>query len=234
MRVTDIGGSSPLVEVIYNEILRDAFISDELVSCDELRGGLLAGLGVLTAVMDDRGRPLAAAVGEWDPGSRVLLLAYIAVRRERRSEGLGGLLMGEIGGAWQQRYHPEMTLAEIEHPSAHRTDADRGDVLARLRFYERHGARALDLPYFQPSLRPGAERVHGMLLIALAPLPGNGTDGSVDSGPVRAFLTEYFLGCEGAVGTDPASQRLWQAVDRAGGIPLLPLSDPIALPLSRA
>ncbi|WP_328719124.1 GNAT family N-acetyltransferase [Streptomyces sp. NBC_00247] len=234
-RVVDVGDSSPLVGVIYDEILHGAFIPDELISCDRLRAILRDGLGVLTAVVDGEGRPLAAAVGEWDPGSRVLLLSYVAVRRESRSGGLGRLLMDEVRGAWQQRFRPEMTLAEIEHPAAHSGDEERGDAAARVRFYERLGARALDLPYFQPALRPGAERVYGMLLIALPPLPGGGgPDGPVDSAPVRAFLTAYFVESEGAVGTDPASARLWRAVDQAGGIALLPLSDPSALPLSHA
>ncbi|MEU2249451.1 GNAT family N-acetyltransferase [Streptomyces sp. NPDC019224] len=234
LRVVDVGHGSPLLETIYDDVIREAFIPDELISCDELRDLLRADQGVLTAVVDGTGAPLAAAVGEWDAGSGVLLLAYLAVRPEWRSSGLGGRLMGRVSGAWQRRYRPEMTLAEVEHPTAHRGDSRRGDAGARLRFYERHGARALGLPYFQPSLRPGAERVHGMLLVALAPLPDGGPDGPVEAGPVRAFLTEYFLSCEGAVGTDPASRRLWEAVERVGGIPLLPLNDPLDLPLSRA
>jgi GNAT superfamily N-acetyltransferase len=234
MRIVEVGSDSLLVGEIYSDLFLQAFNADELVSRDQLQAGLRGGLGILTAVLDRKGRPLAAAFGEWDPDSRVLLLSYIAVHREQRSMGLGGLLMGEIGGAWQDRYHPELTLAEIEHPLAHYRgpNPNHGDNFARMRFYGRHGARALDLPYFQPALRPGAERIYGMVLIALAPLSERERGGFVAAAPVRAFLTGYFLSCEGAVGTDSASRQLWQAVDHPGGIRLLPLDDPAALQVS--
>jgi len=209
-----------------------SFLPEELMSCEELRALMLKELCVVTALLDEHGRPSAAAVGEWDPDSKVLLLAYMAVRRDQRSGGLGGRLMAEVSGAWQGRYQPRLTLAEVEHPLAHRADPDRGDGMARLRFYARHGAQVLDVPYFQPSLRPGGKRVYGMLLIALPPLPDREPKGFIDSGPVRGFLTGYFLCCEGAVGTDPASRQLWRAVDHPGGIPLLALDDPAVLPLS--
>jgi GNAT superfamily N-acetyltransferase len=231
--VVEIDGDSPMVHVIHRDVFRRAFTPDELISYEQLRDDLRRNRGVLTAVLDDCGSPLAAAYGEWDPESRVLLLAYLAVRREQRSGGLGGLLMDEVGGAWQDRYRPVLTLAEVEHPLPHQADPDRGDGLARLRFYHRHGAHALDLPYFQPSLRPGAERVYGMLLVVLPPFPVGRDSTVLEAAPVQAFLAGYFRDCEGSVGTDPASRRLWRAVDDPAGVRLLSLGNPAALPVSR-
>jgi hypothetical protein len=232
MHITEIGGDSPLLLTVYDELFRPAFTSDELVTSEYLAGMVRKGHCVVASAVDEDNVPQAAAVGEWDPESHVLLLAYMAVRRGRRSGGLGGLLMDQVSGAWQKRYRPALTLAEVEHPLAHATDPERGDPGARLRFYGRHGALALALPYFQPALSPGTHRIHGELLIALPPFPALGPGNVLDPAPVEKFLTGYFLVCEGGIGTDRASDSLWQAVRRPGGIPLLPLDDPAALPVS--
>jgi GNAT superfamily N-acetyltransferase len=234
VHIVEVGGDGPLLDLVHAELLLPNFHPDEMTAPQALRGAVLEGRCVVSAVVDDAAGPVAAAVGHWDEESRVLLLSYLAVRPDRRSGGLGTLLMKEVGGSWQDRFHPVVTLAEIEHPLAHPARPDHGDPAARLRFYDRHGARALDLPYFQPSLRPGAPRVHGMLLIALAPLPAGPSRCVLAAEPVAAFLTRYLLAGEGRVGTDPASCDLWRAVRRPGGIPLLPLGDPAGLPLSKA
>jgi GNAT superfamily N-acetyltransferase len=231
VRHVEVGGDDELLGLVYDELLRPNFPRDELVAWDDLRSAVLEGACVVSAVVDDGAAPVAAAVGDWDSGSRVLLLSYLAVRPDHRSRGLGGLLMQEVTGSWQDRFQPKVTLAEIEHPLAHPdAGAQHGDPVGRLRFYERHGARALDLPYFQPALRAGAERVHGMLLIVLAHPPAESPQRVQAAEPIRAFLTRYFRQTEGAVGEDPEASRLWRAIERPGGIPLLPLDDPAALP----
>lgn len=223
MQVSEIEPDSPLLDSVYDELLVPAFPAHELVTAAELRQILAAGLGWVSAVVRD-GRPDGAAVAEWSPDSGVLLLSYLAVRQNVRSAGIGGALMAEIRTGWQDRVHPLLTLAELEHPAAHTPDPARGDPSARLRFYARHGVRALAVPYFQPSLRPGAPRVPGMLLAQLTPTPD-----PVPAAPVRAFMTEYFEQCEGGVPTDPATTALFAALS-SEGIPLLPLTDPAALP----
>jgi GNAT superfamily N-acetyltransferase len=235
VRVAQVGAGSSAFPVVYEELLRPAFPPAELESPDYLRDALLAGRCVISTLVDDEDRPLGAAVGEWDPASRVLLLAYLAVRRACRSQGVGGLLMDEVGGPWQERFRPDLTLAEVEHPLAHAAHEDFGDPAARLAFYHRHGARALDVPYFQPPLTPGGGRVYGLLLVAVRPFPARAASGLLDPGPVRAFLSDYPSAAEGPAGPDDAdgaASRMWRAVDRPGGIPLLPLDDPAALPLS--
>ncbi|NUS11611.1 MAG: GNAT family N-acetyltransferase [Streptomyces sp.] len=230
MQVGDVGPDGPLLDAVYDELLVPAFPAHELMTAAEVRAGLESGLLWVSAVVRD-GRPDGAAVAEWSPDSGVLLLAYMAVRRDLRSSGVGSALMAEIRSGWQERVRPLLTLAEIEHPAAHAADADRGDPAARLRFYARHGARALDVPYFQPSLRPGAPRVPGMLLAVLTTAPEPADAPAVPSGPVRAFMTEYFQHCEGGVPEDPAAAAMFGAMGPEG-IALLPLDDPAALPLT--
>ncbi|WP_326700123.1 N-acetyltransferase [Streptomyces sp. NBC_01754] len=233
MRVVTVDDVS-LVRAIHRDVFTPAFTPDELTGADELWTAVQQGGGVLTAVMDEEDRPAAAAFGEWYPESRVLLLVYLAVGRTVRSRGLGGVLLAEAVGAWQTRFRPALTLAELEHPVVHPGDPARGDGRSRLRFYARHGARALDLPYFQPSLRPGGRRVYGMVLTVLEPLPERAADGGVEPGRIRRFLTAYLTGCEGEVGSDAPTLALWRALDRPGAVRLLPLDDPAALPVSHA
>jgi GNAT superfamily N-acetyltransferase len=228
MQISDIGPDSPLLDVVYDELLVPAFPAHELVTPAELRAGLESGLLWISAVVRE-GRPDGAAIAEWSPQSGVLLLGYMVVRQDLRSSGIGGALMAELLTGWQERVHPLLTLAEIEHPAVHTPDGEHGDQVARLRFYARHGARVLDLPYFQPSLRPGSARVPGMLLGVLATAPELADAAAVPSEPLRIFMTEYFEQTEGRVPDDPATTALFDAM-APGGIKVLPMDDIAALP----
>jgi GNAT superfamily N-acetyltransferase len=165
--------------------------------------------------------PVAGMVTEDYLDGRVVLLGYLVVAATARNAGLGARLLAEVveapaGGA------PPLVLAEIDDPRFHPSN-DMGDPVARVRFYDRAGARLLPLPYAQPSLRPGSPRVDNLLLIALGT-----TEPWVDGPTVAAFLTEYYEGCEGedAVRADPAFLALRDAVlGRDGHLPLHPLSD---------
>ncbi|MYS20016.1 N-acetyltransferase [Streptomyces sp. SID4948] len=225
-----LGPDHPLLDAVYDDLLVTAFPPDELITRDELRSGL-AGGAMLGALVAADGRPMGVALGEFSAESRILLLAYMSVRGDARSGGIGGLLMDSaVRGSWQERLSPLITLAEIEHPAAHSADAQRGDPGARLRFYARQGAKALDVPYFQPALRPGASRVPGMVLGVLATGPALAGAIAIPGEPVRTFLTEYFVTTEGKLPDDPAGRRLFEAVEQPGGIALLPMDDPAGLP----
>lgn len=228
MQVSAIGLDSPLLDSVYDDLLVPSFTSHELMGRAELRSGLESGLLWISAVVVD-GRVDGAAVGEWSPKSRVLLLSYIAVRPGVRSSGIGGLLMEEIRTGWQERVHPLLTLAEVEHPAAHPADEQRGDPGARLRFYARHGCRVLDVPYFQPSLHTGAPRVPGIVLTLLATAPELADAALVPAEPVRIFMAEYFETTEGRVPDDPATTAMFAAMP-PDGIKLLPMDDAAALP----
>jgi hypothetical protein len=94
--------------------------------------------------------------------------------------------------------------------------------VARVRFYERHGARALPLPYVMPALSPGTKRVPGLMLMVLggADVPPGAV--TADGGHVASFLAEYFEEFEGpARPGDSELDLLLAACARPGGLPLM-------------
>jgi GNAT superfamily N-acetyltransferase len=225
--------AEPQFRRFYNEVLRLSFRPEELVSVDDLLAACRAERsrvpGIL-ALVD--GGPVGGILGEYYPDSGVLLIAYLAVRRGGRGGGVGATLLAEARRRWQASHRPTLVLAELEglHSPSH---PGYGDPAARLRFYDRCGARLLPVPYFQPALRPGLPRIPGMLLIGF----GAGSDPAPDRVPaatVRAFLEEYFTDCEGAANlrTDPDYLALQAAVDRwpDDAMPLWPLDRADALP----
>ena len=215
----------PLCDAVYQRLLMPAFLPDELLTLAAIREGLRTGLLEGFVVIDADGRPLGVTIGEWSPVARVMLLSYLAVAGETRGTGIGSRLLTTQLDRWRETRRPCLVLAEVERPDAHAGDLHRGDPQARLRFYARHGARALDLPYFQPAFGPGRERVHGMLLLALHidPELAGPAAGTVATEPVRQFLTEYLSAAEGRVGDDPAARALRRAVDDPAGVRLLPV-----------
>jgi GNAT superfamily N-acetyltransferase len=229
--VADI--AEPQLRSFYDEVLQPSFRPEEMVSFDDILAACRADparMPGILAMVD--GEPLGGIFGEYYPDSGVLLIAYLAVRRGVRGGGVGASLLAEAMRRWQESNPPTLVLAELEglHSPSH---PGYGDPAARIRFYDRCGARLLPVPYFQPSLRPGLPRVPGMLLICL----GAGSDPAPDRVPaavVGAFLEEYFTGCEGAanLGTDPDYQALRAAVDGwpDNAIPLWPLDRADALP----
>lgn len=234
MRVVHVQDNGPLLESLYTDVLTPSFPPDELETAEWLRSGIADGTVLAAAAVDSDGAAIGAAIGQWSPEARTLLLAYLAVLPCSRSGGIGGLLLGEVTGTWQKRLRPRATFAEIEHPLANSASTAYGDPTARLRFYAHHDARALDIPYFQPSLRPGSGRVYGMLLtvLLLAPECAGAHSGTVAPEVVRSFLGGSYQE-EAVLGTDPASLALCRALDRPEGIPLLPLTEPGRLPVSR-
>jgi GNAT superfamily N-acetyltransferase len=232
-RIVQVDPAHPLFDAVYADVLTPSFPPEERGGLEELRAGALAGTSSVFAALDtDEGedeRPAAAAVGDWSPETGVALLSYLAVRSGRRGTGVGGELLAAAMADWRERWRPALVLAEIEHPSAHAASEAYGDPDKRVRFYARRGMRVLDVPYFQPGLRPGSPRMYGFMLCALevaAAGAGPGPD-TVDGARVARFMTEYLQGCEGAVGTDPACLALFAALDRPEGVLLL---DPAEYP----
>lgn len=220
----------PCLDDVYEGLLARAFLADELLGHQEFRDSASSGLLWVTSVVV-AGAPVAAAVAEWSPASRALLLSYLAVRPDMRGLGIGSELMTAVRTRWQERVNPAVTLVELEHPAVHSADAQRGDPVRRLRFYARHGTRALALPYFQPALRAGAARVRGMVLGLVTAAPGVVRDNAVMSEPVRTFMIEYLEQAEGW--THAPADREAAALLRAMSperIPLLPVDAPQLAP----
>jgi GNAT superfamily N-acetyltransferase len=223
------------LDLIYEQVLQPSFPANELVTVEALRAGVASGLTRVHAAFDATD-PVGVAVAEWSPATRVLLLAYLAVVPGRRSAGLGQLLLGHVTGPLREEFGARAVLTEIKHPAGHRGSEAYGDPMGRLRFYARNGGLALAVPYFQPALRRGSERVYGVILAALWLGPeGGGLDqDTADATMVRDYLAQYLHDTEGGIGDDEPTREEWAALDRTDGIPLMSLVDTEKIPVSHA
>jgi len=199
-----------------------SFPADELIGLDEVQEIADREDASIWLAEDDEGTLLGGAIAEWDDSVRVLLLGYLAIRPGIRGGGIGGPLYLAALDSWRQRFKPCLIIAEIEDPAVHGGSEDYGDPAARLRFYVNRGSRILDFPYFQPALEPGAERVEGLLLIALHADPefAGADDDTIDAAVVRGYLENYQTQYEGKVATDDQAMIMWRALDRPGGVRL--------------
>jgi GNAT superfamily N-acetyltransferase len=181
------------------------------MTLDEMRAAYCRpGADPSVVVLADA-RPVAVMLGTWFADGRVLLLSYLSVDRSLRGTGVGARLVGEVVPAWCAG-RDAAVLAEVDDPRRWPADDDAGDPRARLRFYDRLGARLLPLPYLQPSLRPGSPRVEGMLLLRLD------RSATAPRDVLAAFLEEYFTACEGPASlADPPVSGL---LERARGLDL--------------
>jgi GNAT superfamily N-acetyltransferase len=209
-------------ERFYREVLETAFSPAELISLAEFHSSYRVPLpGYHGMVVLDGDQPVGGLLGEYSAASGVMLLSYLAIREDTRGQGLGTRLLGRALPRWRETLRPVAILGEIEDPRCHAT-GPHGDPMARLRLYDRLGARLLPLSYFQPSLASGLPRVPGMLLISMDPE----ADG-VPEEALTSFLDEYIESYEGAEirHTDPEYLALRAQVTSWGGeVPLWPLS----------
>ncbi|TYK44121.1 GNAT family N-acetyltransferase [Actinomadura decatromicini] len=209
----------------YENVLVPNFPTDEL----EAKSGFIAsvrsgGTRVLTARTAE-GDLLGGAVGDWFGRSQVTLLSYLAVRPGLRGGGVGTQLMAAATDAWTAHWNPRLLVAEIEDPRYHH-DTAYGDPRARLRFYERLGARFLPIPYFQPALGKSGRRVPSLMLMVFGGSAMPEHDGTVDGALVEEFLAEYFEICEGPPTTDDLPlNRLLESCRTPGGLPLVPAAE---------
>jgi GNAT superfamily N-acetyltransferase len=215
----------------YTQVLEPSFARDELEPVEMIAAGL-RGEGdadVLAAVcLDAGGEPLGGLIAERDSRTNVLLLSYIAVRPEARGRGIATQLMKRVAAEWYR--HPDVLLALAEvHDPRHFAGVLGEDSLGRLRLYERLGARLLAVPFVQPALSEGRERVPGFLLLVFHADPQvcverDGTTG-VRAEIVADFIRRYYESAEGASPPyDPQLTALLQAVGAHDEIPILPLS----------
>lgn len=221
-------GSDSAVAEFYQRVLVPHFRDAELMSEEEFSSGLTAGTTMALLARTPRGTIAGGAVGDLFPRSRVLLLSYLAVPAEGRGMGTGGSLMKAVTDVWGRRADPSLFIMEVEDPRHFGRDDALGDPEARVRFYERLGARALPVPYFQPALGPAGERVRHLLLMVFGTPPETTR---VDGETVELFLTEYLEGAEGPVSPDDTgAQSLLAACRRPDGLPLYRVRDlPAAL-----
>ncbi|MFC8733435.1 GNAT family N-acetyltransferase [Luteimicrobium sp. NPDC057192] len=195
---------------LHRDVLAPSFPPVELVDAEELwrdvEHGSLEALGAFDE-SDGEARLVSGVVGAWFPRERILLVLYLAIAPGHRGAGVGGALLAATLDAWTAAHDPLAIIAEVEHPDHHTASEAHGDPTARVRFYARHGGKALALPYFQPGDGPGAARVPALMLVVLRAADRSALPGA----PLRAFLTDWLVACEGAVADDAATRRLLAA-----------------------
>jgi GNAT superfamily N-acetyltransferase len=212
-----------LLRVFYEEVMIPAFRPEELGGpfwdeADDTPSRTILAL-------DEFGSPLGGIVGELFPSSGVLLIAWLAVRKDARGHGVGTRLMEAASHEWWGKPEHRLVLGELDDPRY--WPSDNQDPVDRLRFYDRFGIMALDRPYFQPSVGAGFGIVPHMFLATFNPTAPAIRDGDrVDGQVVRRFLQEYLEGSSvlsGGDGTiDEAGEWLLSFYD-GSDIPLVPL-----------
>jgi hypothetical protein len=129
---------------------------------------------------------------------------------------------------WPAQKPAHLVVAEVHDPRV--WDGVGGDQsVARLRLFERFGARLLDVPFVQPRLQPGTERVSGFLLLAFLVddailVAREGAEG-IRAGLIADWIRSYYAMAEGAQPPyDPQLEELLNRVERDETVALLPLS----------
>jgi len=213
------------VSRFYRRILAPHFRPGELGSEEDIVAGLRDGSATALVARTEDGELVGGSVCEWFPRSRVLLLSYIAVLPGHRSQGVGTRILEAGLRSWTAGFSPALIVAEVEDPRHYDDDTAFGDPVRRVRLYERIGARVLPLPYFQPALAPGQERVRHLMLMVLGGSAAPAGAREVDGRVVERFLAEYLEAAEGvARPADPEARQLLAACRQPGGLPLLPVS----------
>ena len=217
---------------LHEHVLAPSFPPAELIDLDELVDGCASGRLRALGVRRD-GQVVAGAVGSACAPGGIVLLVYLAIAPSARGGGIGGALLDGAVERWVAEFSPGFVLAEVEHPDYHPASPEHGDPVARLRFYERHGARLLAVPYFQPGIGPHGRRVPALLLAALSVDPAlvsTRAAGAVErvsevsAPPLRDFLVAYLRGSEGTLRQDAAVRALLDSVS-GQSVPLLAPAD---------
>jgi GNAT superfamily N-acetyltransferase len=210
----------------YRRVLAPHFRADELETSENIAAGLKGGGTKALVARTAQGAIVGGAVGDMFAHSGVLLLSYLAVAAEGRGTGTGGLLMKAVTEVWGRHFSPSLFVMEVEDPRHYHSDSALGDPEARVRFYERLGARTLPIPYFQPALGPAGHRVPHLMLMVFGGTDAHPLTQLVDGQVVETFLVEYLELCEGPVRPDDTeAQRMLAACRRPGGLPLLRVSE---------
>ncbi|HEX8645825.1 MAG TPA: GNAT family N-acetyltransferase [Thermoleophilaceae bacterium] len=223
MTIRDLGRDfdPEVLARFHREVLAPSFAAEELESLDAMEAGVRGG--ALALVAEAGGDVVGGAIAERH--GEVLLVGYLAVHPEWRGRGIGGSLLGALREACGAGEDVRLALGEVHDPRRHpASDGDR--PLDRLRFFERAGARVLDVPFVQPGLGPGSPRVPGFLLLALYSDAGIETERSVPAELVSGFVRSYYRAMERAEAPYEAElEGLLARIEREGTVDLLPVSE---------
>jgi GNAT superfamily N-acetyltransferase len=208
-----------LVERAYHEVLAPSFTTDELPPDHEF----VAEMDFATLVVAlDGDAPVAAAVTGAGSRSPLALLSYLAVRPDQRGSGAGSRMMESLRSVWHAS-RADVVLGEVHDPRCWPDGADERPA-ARLRFYERHGARLLTVPWVQPRVRDDGDRVGGMLLLEMW---SRHAPEAVPAAWVRSWTTDYFSLAEGleVPSADPVVAALLARIDAVDPIAIRPIAE---------
>ncbi len=224
LMVLEPGIDTELLARLYDEVLVGSLASDELGDpwwTDEVDERATRTRTLIA--MDTDGAVVGSLVGEWWHRSRVLLIAYLAVRQDCRGKGIGSALMRVADSELYHWREPLLVLGEVD--DARHAPLGVQDPGARVRFYDRFGVCALTLPYFQPPVRQGAPPAYYMLLSSFCGNAPGVRDGVVDGAIVRSFIDEYVGDAKNESEAYAADARWLMSFYNAEQIPLVPLKD---------
>ena len=237
-RALDGDDDGDLLDRFHREVLMTSFSADELDHLDVMARGL-RGEGeaqtLASVALGPGDALLGGVVGELYRSEHVLLLAYLAVRPELRGRGIGTALLEHVATQWYANPGVSLAVGEVHDPRRW-SETGGEDAVSRLRFYERLGARVLDVPFVQPALDSRRARIEGFLLLAMYAGPeavvSTGDGESVRADLVGRFVRHYYEVAEGVrEPRDPQLVRLLGAIEGRPAIRLLPLAEYERIPL---
>ena len=154
-------------------------------------------------------------VVEYYFSSNAVLITYIAVGSDNRKKGEASLLLkqgvSEILDIIEEAVDkkPAAVFFEVNNPNKINADQDSINPWGRLRFFEKLGAKLIDIPYVQPSLGGNRNRVANLFLCCL---PINDASSAISSETITRFLFSFYkaLGVE-----EPQKDLEFQAMAKA-------------------
>ncbi|MDT7765230.1 MAG: hypothetical protein QOC63_4650 [Mycobacterium sp.] len=224
--------SPSVIERIYKVLLESSFGPNELDTFETLLDGLAEdgsyeawGLCAL-----DGETPVGCMLGYPDKSSGVLLIGYLVVNPQLRSQGIGSRLIAAVRERWFKDPEYTLLLCEVEDPRHHDVVLG-GDPVKRAELYARQGMQVIVGPYFQPKLEgKGKTRVYNLFLTVVNESndPATWRD-SVSGEQIANFLCEYFWssgeGEDWPRDDDEEGKRLLAFYRSRDRIPLQPIGE---------
>lgn len=192
-----------VAEQVYERLLVPAFRPEEIPGLADYLETYAGAAPDPSGVLLRDGEPVGVYLCSAYVDGQVVLLSHLAVSAKARGGGIGSLLMHHLTSELGRTWPGAVLLGEADDPREWPGTAATGDPVARLMFYARHGSELLPVAWMQPRLRPGSERVRGMLLFRL----DRGRNSP--AGLLPRFVAEYVTQSEGPDALeDPEVQAL--------------------------
>jgi len=191
LNLLSLSAGDPRIDVFWHGIYWDAFAAQHEPLAQwhaALRGEAAYALRIDLALDGDA--IAGGIVYERYPRSGAGLVTYMTVAAAHRRHGLGERLLKAAAANLYDRGAP-FVLGEANDPERS-TREPAADAWARLRRFQRWGARVADVRYVQPALGEGLSRDRDLLLIALPPVPP-----TIPGAPLRVFFDEFYESTEG-------------------------------------